>query len=76
MIKMVGRGKKVYPLFTRNIATRQLRENPNLSQEIKTYLGKSMGEQMKDFQQEIARKETEIAAKKKEARRTSGTKGC
>ena len=66
LIKMVGRGKKIYPLFTKNSVTRQLRENPNLSQEIKTYLGKSMGEQMKDFQQEIARKETELAAKKKQ----------
>ena len=66
LIKMVGRGKKVYPLFTRNIATRQLRENPNLSQEIRTYLGKSMGEQMKDFQQEKARKEAELAAKQKQ----------
>ena len=66
VVKMVGRGKKAYPLFARNSVTRQLRENPNLSQEIKTYLGKSMGEQMKDFQQEIARKETELAAKKKQ----------
>ena len=66
LVKMVGRGKKVYPLFTRNAVTRQLRENPNLSQEIKTYLGKSMGEQMKDFQQEKARKEAELAAKQKQ----------
>ena len=66
LIKMVGRGKKVYPLFTRNAVTRQLRENPNLSQEIKTYLGKSMGEQMKDFQQAKAQKETELAAKQKQ----------
>ena len=56
VVKMVGRGKKEYPLFTKNAVTRQLRENPNLSQEIKTYLGKSMGEQMKDFQQAKARK--------------------
>ena len=63
---MVGRGKKVYPLFTRNAVTRQLRENPNLSQEIKTYLGKSMGEQIKDFQQEKAQKETELDAKQKQ----------
>ena len=66
LVKMVGRGKKVYPLFTRNAVTRQLRENPNLSQEIRTYLGKSMGEQMKDFQQEKARKEAELAAKQKQ----------
>ena len=66
LIKMVGRGKKVYPLFTRNAVTRQLRENPNLSQEIRSYLGKSMGEQMKDFQQEQARKETELVAKQKQ----------
>ena len=66
LVKMVGRGKKVYPLFTRNAVTRQLRENPNLSQEIKTYLGKSMGEQMKDFKQAKAQKETELAAKQKQ----------
>ena len=66
LVKMVGRGKKIYPLFTRNAVTRQLRENPNLSQEIKTYLGKSMGEQMKDFQQEKARKEAELAEKQKQ----------
>ena len=66
LIKMVGRGKKVYLLFTRNPVTRQLRENPNLSQEIKSYLGKSMGEQMKDFQQAKAQKETELAAKQKQ----------
>ena len=66
LVKMVGRGKKVYPLLTKNAVTRQLRENPNLSQEIKTYLGKSMGEQMKDFQQEKARKEAKMAAKQKQ----------
>ena len=66
LIKMVGRGKKVYPLFTKSVVTSQLRENPNLSQEIKAYLGKSMGEQMKDFQQEKTRKEAELAAKQKQ----------
>ena len=66
LIKMVGRGKKIYPLFTRNAVTRQLRENPNLSQEIKSYLGKSMGEQMKDFQQAKVQKEAELAAKQKQ----------
>ena len=66
LIKMVGTGKKLYPLFTRNTVTRQLRENPQLSQEIRSYLGKSMGEQMKDFQQEKARKDKEMAAKQKQ----------
>ena len=65
-VKMVGRGKKAYPLFTRDAVTRRLRENPQLSQEIKTYLGKSMWEQIKDFQQEKTRKEAELAAKKKQ----------
>ena len=63
---MVGRGKKIYPLFTKSIVTKQLRENPDLSQKIKAYLGKSMGEQMKDFQQEKAKKEAELAAKQKQ----------
>ena len=66
LIKMVGRGKKVYPLFTKSVVTKQLRENPNLSQEIKAYLGKSMGEQMKDFQQAKVQKEAELAAKQKQ----------
>ena len=65
-VKMVGRGKGKYFLFTRNAVTRQLRENPDLSQEIKTYLGKSMGEQMNDFQQEKAKKEAELAAKQRQ----------
>ena len=65
-VKMVGRGKGKYFVFTRNAVTRQLKENPNLSQEIKSYLGKSMGEQINDFQQEKARKEAELAAKQKQ----------
>ena len=65
-VKMVGRGKGKYFLFTRNAVTRKLRENPDLSQEIKSYLGKSMGEQINDFQQEKARKEAELAAKQKQ----------
>ena len=52
-VKMVGSRKKAYPLFTRNAVTRKLRENPNLSQEIKTYLGKSMLDQMNDYQQQV-----------------------
>ena len=65
-VKMVGRGKKAYPLFTKDALTRRLRENPQLSQEIKTYLGKSMFEQMKDFQTQKAQKEAELAAKQKQ----------
>ena len=51
-VKMVGKGTKAYPLFTKNSVTRQLRENPQLSQEIKSYLGKSMFDQMNDYQAE------------------------
>ena len=49
---MIGSKKKAYPLFTQSAVTRQLRENPQPSQEIKTYLGKSMFDQMKDCQTE------------------------
>ena len=66
LVKMVGRGKKPYPLFTRNAVTSQLRENPNLSQEIRTYLGKSRVEQIKDLQQEKASKEAKLTAKQKQ----------
>ena len=72
-VKMVGRGKKAYPLFTKNTVTRQLRENPQLSQEIKTYLGKSMLHQINDFQQERDRKQKELQAKEKQKQQLEKT---
>ena len=60
---MIGRGKKAYPLFTQNVITRQVRENPNLSQEIKTYLGKSMFDQMNDYVAERNRNQQKLQAK-------------
>ena len=39
-VKMVGRGKGKYFLFTKNAVTRQLRENPKITKELKSYLGK------------------------------------
>ena len=65
-VKIAMQGKKAYPVLTRNVVTRQLQINKNLPQELKGLLGKSMFEQMNDFQQEKARKETELAAKQKQ----------
>ena len=72
-VKVVGRGKKAYPLFTKNTLTRQLRENPQLSQEIKTYLGKSMLDQINDFQQERDRNQKELQAKEKQKQQLEKT---
>ena len=65
-VKMVGSKKKAYPLFTQSAVTRQLRENPKLSQEVKSYLGKSMFDQMKDFETERNKIQQELQAKQKQ----------
>ena len=65
-VKMVGRCKKAYPLFSRNPITRQLQENPQLSQETKTYLGKSMFDQMNEYVKERNRTQKELQAKQKQ----------
>ena len=72
-IKMAGRGKKAYPLYTQSAVTRQLRENPQLSQEMKAYLGKTLLDQIDDFRQERDRKQKELAAKQKQKQQLEKT---
>ena len=54
-----------YWLFERNRFGRW-RENPDLPQDIKVFLGKSINEQIKDFKQLKAKKEATRAAKQKQ----------
>ena len=63
-IKMAG-STRGYWLFEPNLFGRW-RENPDLPQEIKTYLGKSIEEQIKDFKQLKAKKKAALAAKQKQ----------
>ena len=63
-IKMAG-STRAYWLFEPNLFGRW-RENPDLPQEIKTYLGKSIDKQIKDFKQLKAKKESALAAKQKQ----------
>ena len=63
-IKMAG-STRAYWLFEPNLFGRW-RENPDLPQEIKTYLGKSIEEQIKDFKQLKAKKVATRAAKQKQ----------
>ena len=65
-VKIVGSGRKAYPLFTQSVVTRQLRENLKLPQEIKSYLGKSMFDQMNDFRAEQNKIQQELQAKQKQ----------
>ena len=63
-VKMVG-STRAYWLFEPNLFGRW-RENPDLPQEIKTYLGKSIEEQIEGFQKLKAKKEAKLAAKQKQ----------
>ena len=63
-IKMAG-STRAYWLFEPNLFGRW-RENPDLPQEIKTYLGKSIEEQIKDFKQLKAKKVAALTAKQKQ----------
>ena len=64
-IKMAG-STRAYWLFEPALFGRRWRENPDLPQEIKTYLGKSIEEQIKDFKQLESEKEATRAAKQKQ----------
>ena len=63
-IKMAG-STRAYWLFEPNLLGRW-RENPDLPQEIKTYLGKSIEEQIEGFKQLKAKKVATLAAKQKQ----------
>ena len=63
-IKMAG-STRAYWLFEPNLFG-QWRENPDLPQEIKNLLGKSIEEQIKDFKQLKAKKVATLVAKQKQ----------
>ena len=63
-IKMAG-STRAYWLFEPNLFGKW-RENPDLPQEIKTYLGKSIEKQIKGFKQLKAKKEAARAVKQKQ----------
>ena len=63
-VKMAG-STKAYWLFEPNLFGRW-RENPDLPQEIKIYLGKSIEEQIEGFKKLKAKKEATLAAKQKQ----------
>ena len=58
-------GTRAYWVFEPNLFGRW-RENPDLPQEIKTYLGKSIEEQIEGFKQLKVKKEAKLAAKQKQ----------
>ena len=63
-VKTIG-ATRAYWLFEQNLLGRW-KNNPDLPQEIKTLLGKSIEEQIKDFKQLKAKKEAALVAKQKQ----------
>ena len=63
-VKTIG-ATRAYWLFEANLLGRW-KDNPDLPQEIKTLLGKSIEEQIKDFKQLKAKKEAALVAKQKQ----------
>ena len=63
-VKTIG-ATRAYWLFEPNLLGRW-KDNPDLLQEIKTLLGKSIEEQIKDFKQLKAKKEAALVAKQKQ----------
>ena len=63
-VKTIG-ATRAYWLFEPNLLGRW-KDNPDLPQEIKTLLGKSIEEQIKDFKQLKAKKEAALVAKQKQ----------
>ena len=55
-----------YWLFEKQGVLRRWRENPELPQDIKVFLGKSINEQIKDFEKLKSEKEATLAAKQKQ----------
>ena len=55
-----------YWLFEKQGVLRRWRENPNLPQDIKVFLGKSINEQIKDFEKLKSEKEATLVAKQKQ----------
>ena len=63
-IKIRG-AMRAYWLFERNLFGRW-RENPDLPQDIKVFLGKSINEQIKDLKKQQSEKESTLAVKQKQ----------
>ena len=57
---------RAYWLFEKQGVLRGWRENPDLPQDIKVYLGKSINDQIKDLKKQQSEKEAERAAKQKQ----------
>ena len=57
---------RAYWLFEKQGVLRRWRENPDLPQDIKVYLGKSINDQIKDFEKLKSEKESTLAAKQKQ----------
>ena len=55
-----------YWLFEKQGVLRRWRENPDLPQDIKVYLGKSINDQIKDFEKLKSEKKATLAAKQKQ----------
>ena len=64
-IKIRG-AMRAYWLFEKQGVLRGWRENPNLPQDIKVFLGKSINEQIKDFEKLKSEKEATLVAKQKQ----------
>ena len=57
---------RAYWLFEKQGVLRRWRENPDLPQDIKVFLGKSINEQIKDFEKLKSEKEATLVAKQKQ----------
>ena len=64
-IKIRG-AMRSYWLFEKQGVLRRWRENPDLPQDIKVYLGKSINDQIKDFEKLKSEKEATLVAKQKQ----------
>ena len=62
----IRHGRKAYWLFEKQGVLRRWRENPDLPPDIKVYLGKSINDQIKDFEKQQAVDKATLAAKQKQ----------
>ena len=62
----IRHGRKAYWLFEKQGVLRRWRENPDLPPDIKVFLGKSINDQIKDFEKLKSEKEATLAAKQKQ----------
>ena len=62
----IRHARKAYWLFEKQGVLRRWRENPDLPQDIKVFLGKSINDQIKDFEKLKSEKEATLVAKQKQ----------